>query len=56
VQLAFSAKKYLAWATDGQELKDSYRLTGRSVIRLVTAAGHFDYELALDVTIDDVPF
>ena len=55
-QLAFSAKKYLAWATDGQELKDSYRLTGRSVIRLVTAAGHFDYELALDVTIDDVPF
>jgi hypothetical protein len=55
-QLAISAKKYVAWATDGQELKDSYRLTGRSVIRLVTAAGHDDYELALDVTIDDVPF
>ncbi|HEX7533647.1 MAG TPA: hypothetical protein VF343_00195, partial [Syntrophales bacterium] len=55
-QLTFSAKRYLAWAHGGEELKDSYRFTGRAVIRLVTADGHFDYELPIDVTIDEVPF
>jgi len=55
-QLTFSAKKYLAWTTAGQELKDSYHLSGRSIVRLVTTMGHFDYELSLDVTIDESPF
>jgi len=55
-QLTFSAKKTLAWATGGEPLKDSYRLVGRSVVRLVTAEGHFDYEIPLDVVIDEVPF
>jgi len=55
-QLKFSAKKILAWATGGQELKDSYRLAGRSIVRLVTTEGHFDYEIPLDVLIDEVPF
>lgn len=55
-QLKFSAKRVLAYATEGQELKDSYRLTGRSLIRLVTTEGNFDYELSLDVAVDEYPF
>lgn len=55
-QVTFAAKKYLSSAHEGEALRDSYRLTGRSVIRLVTAEGHFDYEIPIDVTIDEVPF
>jgi hypothetical protein len=55
-QVKFSAKRILAFASKGQELKDSYRVTGRSIIRLVTVEGNFDYEFPLDVTIDELPF
>jgi nucleoside 2-deoxyribosyltransferase len=55
-QLKFSAKRILALGSKGQELKDSYRVTGRSLIRLVTVEGNFDYEFPLDVSIDEVPF
>lgn len=55
-QLKFSAKRFLAFATEGQELKDSYRLTGRALIRLVTVDGNYDYEFPLDVKIDEIPF
>lgn len=55
-QLKFSAKRTLASATRGQKLKDSYRLTGRALIRLVTVDGNYDYEFPLDVTVDDIPF
>ena len=49
-------KKYLAFATSGEQFKDPYRVTGRSVVRLVKADGHFDYELHLDVTAEEIPF
>jgi nucleoside 2-deoxyribosyltransferase len=55
-QLKFSSKRILAFASKGQELKDSYRLTGKSLIRLVTIDGNFDYEFPLDVLLDEVPF
>lgn len=55
-QLVFEARKILAFAKEGDELKDSYRVTGRSVIRLVTSEGNFDYELSLDVVVDELPF
>jgi nucleoside 2-deoxyribosyltransferase len=55
-QVKFEAKKILAFAKEGDELKDSYRISGRSVIRLVTSEGNFDYELPLDVTVDELPF
>lgn len=55
-QMKFSAKRILALASKGQELKDSYRLTGKSLIRLVTVEGNFDYEFPLDVSVDEVPF
>ena len=55
-QVKFQTKKTLASTFKGEELKDSYRVTGRSVLRLVTAEGNFDYELPIDVTVDDIPF
>ncbi|WKZ18271.1 MAG: hypothetical protein QY310_12650 [Candidatus Jettenia sp. CY-1] len=55
-QLKFESKKILAWVTEGDELKDSYRVSGRSIVRLVTSEGHFDYELSLDVVVDEIPF
>lgn len=55
-QLNFVTKKTLAYANDGDELKDTYRVTGKSVIRLVTSDGNFDYEIPLDVIFEDLPF
>lgn len=55
-QVPFTANKTLAWAFKGEELKDEYRVTGRSVLRLVTSERNYDYELPIDVTVDDIPF
>lgn len=55
-QVKFDAWKVLAWFTKGQELKDSYRINRRGVLRLVTDEGNFDYELEIDVEVDDLPF
>ncbi len=55
-QLKIQMKRTLASALSGEELRDSYRLGGRGVLRLVTADGNFDYELVLDVTVEDIPF
>lgn len=55
-QLKFKTQKVLAYVHEGDELKDSYRVSGRSIIRLVTSEGHFDYELSLDVEVNEFPF
>jgi hypothetical protein len=55
-QVKFETNKTLAWALKGEELKDSYRINGRSVLRLVTAEGNFDYEVPIDVTVAEIPF
>lgn len=55
-QLRFSSSKYLAFAEEGEELKDKYRVTGRSILRLVTPEGNYDYDLTIDVECDEVPF
>jgi hypothetical protein len=55
-QVQFKSRKILATAFQGEELKDSYRVSGRSVLRLVTSDGNFDYEIPIDVSIDDIPF
>lgn len=55
-QLKFSATKYLALSRKGEVLKSSYRVTGRSVLRLVTQNGNFDYELSIDTECDEIPF
>lgn len=55
-QLKFGARKLLAYAREGDELKNSYRVTGRSILRLVTSEGNYDHELSLDVLVDEIPF
>lgn len=55
-QLRFNSSRYLAFAKEGEELKDKYRVTGRSILRLVTPEGNFDYEISIDVECEEFPF
>ncbi len=55
-QLKFTAKKILATAFQGEELKESYKIVGRSMLRLVTSAGNFDHEFPINIEVDDIPF
>ena len=55
-QIRFRATKLLAWAVKGEELKDSYQVHGRAILRLVTSEGYFDQELSIDVEVDEIPF
>ncbi|EMO39570.1 hypothetical protein LEP1GSC186_3280 [Leptospira noguchii serovar Autumnalis str. ZUN142] len=55
-KLIFKTKRILGYAFGCDELNDSYRETGRTVLRLVTSEGNFEYELSLDVTIEEMPF
>jgi len=55
-QLKFKARRTIATAFKGEALHDSYQVGGRSLLRLVTSDGNFDYEIAIDVTVDEVPF
>lgn len=55
-QLQFSGTRVLARAWSGDEMKDSYTISGKSLLRFVTAAGTFDYELSINIEVDDLPF
>lgn len=55
-QIKFSAQKVLAWATKGQELKDTYHCRGSVLVRLVTSEGTFDYPSLLDIDVSTLPF
>lgn len=56
VQISYNAKKTVAFSFKGEEIKDSYRINGKSILRLVTSEGYFDYEFSIDVVADDIPF
>src|SRR5690606_14016544 len=47
--------KRLAWAHQ-EELQTSYKLSGRIMIRVVTADHSYDFERMLEVDISDIPF
>lgn len=55
-QLKFIGERYLAFATAGDELKDSYKVVGKAQVRLMTAEGFFDYPTRIEVECDDIPF
>jgi nucleoside 2-deoxyribosyltransferase len=55
-QLKFSSSKHLAFASKGEVLKNEYKVSGRTIIRLVTSEGNFDYELLIDVVCEEFPF
>lgn len=55
-QLQFSAERVVATAFHGEILKDSYPISGSSVLRLATSSGVFDYDIPIDTTADVFPF
>ena len=55
-QLIFSARSTWPLQLQVNNLRTHIGLLGDSVVRLVKADGHFDYELHLDVTAEEIPF
>ena len=55
-QLKFDSKKTIAMAIKGEELKNSYRIGGRTILRMVTSEGNFDYAFTIDVMAEALPF
>jgi len=55
-QVKMDAKGTLAMAFKGEEIRDSYKVRGRSIMRILTAEGSFDYPISIDVTVDEIPF
>jgi hypothetical protein len=55
-QLKFKVHGTLATAFKGEQLQDTYHVRGISVLRVVTADGNFDYDIPIDVKVDEVPF
>jgi hypothetical protein len=55
-QIKFSAKRTLASSLKGEELKDSYPIKGRAVLRLINSKGSFDYELNINTVAELIPF
>jgi hypothetical protein len=55
-QLKFETRGTLATAFKGEQFQDSYHVRGTSALRLVTADGNFDYDMPVDVEVNDIPF
>ena len=55
-QVKFQSRRLLATAFNGEEVRDSYHVRGRSIMRLVTADGNFDYQIPIDLEVADIPF
>ena len=55
-QIKFTSTKYLAFAKEGDELKDSYKVNGKAILRLVTSEGNFDHEININAECDECPF
>jgi hypothetical protein len=53
--LIFKAERELGNIFEA-ELKDSYLITGRAVLRIVTASGTFDHQISINVNVMDLPF
>jgi hypothetical protein len=56
-QIKIVTKKTLARKFLGDIRKDSYQVAGRTILRLVTSKGNFDYQLSINVEVsEDIPF
>ncbi len=54
-QVKVQGQKILAFKRN-QELEDSYKISGRVLIRVVTSERTFDFPMKIEVTCDDFPF
>jgi nucleoside 2-deoxyribosyltransferase len=55
-QVKISGEKHLAFASKTEKLKDKYRVSGRSLVRIATSDGVFDYPINLDIQVEEFPF
>lgn len=55
-QLKLHATKQIASKYKGEEIPDTYRVAGKSILRFATTAGPFDYPIFIETTLDDLPF
>ncbi len=55
-QIKLGGQKTLEYAIRGRVLKDSYKLSGRSLMRFTTSEGNFDYPIEIDVEVEEFPF
>jgi hypothetical protein len=55
-QVKLIGEKIVGTAFKGEELKDSYELTGVALLRVSTARGDFDSSINLKVVADEFPF
>lgn len=55
-QVRVKGSRILAVKWRGEEILDTYSLSGRALVRLLTGKGNFDFELSIDVTVDHLPF
>lgn len=55
-QLQFRTERQVANSLLGDKLKDQYPIKGRSVLRLVTDSGLYDYEISIDTVAESLPF
>ncbi len=55
-QVKLSGRKYLEFASKGKVLKDKYKLSGRSLIRVTASDGDFEYPIEIDIEVEEFPF
>ena len=55
-QLRFTTSRCIATTFNGEELKDSYYIAGRSMLRLVMDKGTFDYDVPVKINVEEIPF
>jgi hypothetical protein len=55
-QLQISTRRVIALAYRGDEIRDSYTVTGNVLLRFTTSDGVFDYREYINVEVEDIPF
>lgn len=55
-QVRCKAKRALAHAWEGDEIKNSYSVGGRGIIRIVTEVGNLDHEFDFNIEVSEIPF
>ena len=55
-QIKISGSRYLATKWTGDEILKKYKLVGKGVLRFITSEGVFDYEINLNVELEEIPF
>lgn len=55
-QIKLIGEKVMARSWNGDEIKDSYKLSGKALVRVLTANSTFNYPLNMDLEVEEFPF